>query len=267
MTESDARTYFEQVLGVSTRRPHLVLSHADRDHYGWIPRVLEGTQLDHIWQGGDPGDYDQDGFPNWLRDQEQGGARARADFAIGFNNDLNAIVNGPTCGDASVFVLTVNSGGSKNADSLVLAIDYEDFSVTFTGDAEGTTETSARNNFDQAVKTTVLSGSHHGASSHGSNGSKWVDATAPEIIVFSAGRKFGHPRCDVVNRFSNVLADAPSHPVRCGLDNTRYRNQQPSTRAEYMTEFNGRVVITSNGQSPARLNCTGTGGCSAEIQH
>lgn len=267
MSESEATAYIREILEASGAPPNLVLSHADRDHYGWIATVLEDVQMGHIWQGGDPDDYTADDFPEWLADQVTGGAAVRDDFATGFHNQGAPITDGPTCGDAAVFVLTVNVAGSKNANSLVLAIDYEDFSVTFTGDAEGDTERSARSNFEEAVQTTVLSGSHHGSSSHGSNGSGWAEASFPDVVVFSAGRKFGHPRCNVVSRFVESLSPASPHPVRCGLNNTRYRSTQISTRAEYMTEFNGRIVITSDGRSPLLLHCTGSRGCSTEIAH
>jgi hypothetical protein len=39
-------------------------------------------------------------------------------------------------GSASTFVLTANTGTSRNAQSLVLMIEYQDFTAVFTGDAD-----------------------------------------------------------------------------------------------------------------------------------
>lgn len=52
MDVDETRSYIGALLGESTARPNLVISHADSDHYGYIPRVLDGSRLANIWQGG-----------------------------------------------------------------------------------------------------------------------------------------------------------------------------------------------------------------------
>jgi hypothetical protein len=134
--------------------------------------------------GGDPAEYASDGFPQWLADQRKGGAEIHNRFPKHWHNDGEAVEE-LACGEASSFVLTVNTGTAKNAQSLVLMIEYEDFSVTFSGDAEGSTEAQAIANFDGNVKTTVLTASHHGANTNGSNGTDWISATSPpEVVVY-----------------------------------------------------------------------------------
>ncbi len=268
MDRDTARTYIQGILSRHSTAPNLVLSHADRDHYGWIATVLQGTQIQNIWQGGVSGEYTADGFPTWLADQTANRATAHRDSDIpaNFHNDEDPIGADLSCGDASVFVLTVNTGSSKNAQSLVLEIRYEDFGATLTGDAEGRTERQARDNFDGNVKTTVLSGSHHGARTHSSNSVSWAAATSPEVVIFSAGRRFGHPQCNAVNRYTASLADTLEHPTQCG-EGTTYQPVQDSTRAVYMTEVNGRIVVTSDGQSPLSLFCTRFEGCPTQIPH
>ncbi len=263
MDRDEARDYIQDILDDHAQAPNLVLSHADRDHYGWIPHVLRDTRVQHIWQGGDAGDYSSSGFPTWISRQ---GAKLHQDLDENWHNDGDEIGADLDCGAAAVFVLTVNTGSSKNANSLVLNIEYGDFVATFTGDAEGTTERAARENLDGAVKTTVLSGSHHGARTHSSNSQTWVNATAPEIVIFSAGRKFGHPQCDAVERFEASLAQATEHPAQCG-EGSDYEPEFDTGLAQYMTEINGRIVITSNGQSPLFLICTGSKGCETQISH
>jgi len=66
MDADAARDYIQEILSSHNSAPNLVLSHADRDHYGWISLVLQGTQVQHIWQGGEPADYTSDGFPAWF---------------------------------------------------------------------------------------------------------------------------------------------------------------------------------------------------------
>lgn len=262
-----ARNYLQNILGKHQASPNLVLSHADRDHYGLIAHVLSGTQTQNIWQGGDPDNYTADGFPVWRDNQEAGGARVKGELDENFHGDGNPISDSELdCGEASVFILTVNSGDSKNGDSLVVEIHYDDFGATFTGDAEGDTEGAAIENFDGNVKTTVLSGSHHGARTHRSNSVQWANATFPEVVIFSAGRKFGHPQCTAVNRFQGSLATTPLHPTQCGIS-SHYQPVISSHLAMYMTEINGTIVVTSNGSSPLSLFCDGSDGCDVNIAH
>ena len=96
-------------------------------------------------------------------------------------------------------------------------IEYEEFTVVFTGDAEGITEDQARANFSGAVLATVLTGSHHGAATFQSNDDDWAEATAPSITVFSSGTRFGHPRCDAVQIYDLFTEDIGSHPTHCGV--------------------------------------------------
>lgn len=264
MDEDEARDYIQGILAEHAVAPNLVLSHADRDHYGWISHVLADTQVTNVWQGGNADDYSADGFPEWIAGQT--GATVHDDLDENWHNGGEPLGDELDCGDAAVFVLTVNVGNSKNANSLVLYIEHEDFVATFTGDAEGTTETKARRNFDGMVKTTVLSGSHHGARTHRSNSRTWAEATAAEVLIFSAGRQFGHPQCDAIGRFIASLAPAPAHPAQCG-ESFDYQPMFETDLAQYMTEINGRIVITSNGRSPLSLFCTGSQGCDTQISH
>ncbi len=265
MDEDDARQYIQTILGSHPSRPNLVLSHADQDHYGWIPRVLGETPVGNIWQGGDPSDCTRERFPEWLQLQVSGGAQLHNGFAQDWHNSGLPLGQDLSCGAASVFVLTVNSGESKNAQSLVLSIEYGDFVATFTGDAEDTTEQAAILNFGGDVKATVLSGSHHGARTHGSNSVGWAHATDPEVVIFSAGTKFKHPRCEATRRYEDALSRAARHPAQCGA-NGGYRSYNTSL-AEYMTEVNGAIIVTSSGSSPLALNCSRSESCASTINH
>jgi len=114
-------------------------------------------------------------------------------FPALFHNNTKPVSNQLSSGTASTFVLTANTGSSNNAKSLVLMIEHEDFTVVFTGDAEGPTEAQAITNFSNAVKATVLTTSHHGASTLGSNSAASAEATSPELLVSSAGNRFSTP--------------------------------------------------------------------------
>ena len=256
MTAEQSRDYIAAIVG--TNKPNLVLSHGDLDHYSLIPLVLANIDVDHVWQGGAPDSYSEAGFPDWLTAQTAGGATLHAGLDADWHNGGDAVAD-LRCGLASTYVLTVNAGSSKNANSLVLAIEYQEFTAIFTGDAEGTTETRARENFSNAVKATVLAGSHHGASTRSSNSARWAQATDPDIVVYTAGDQYGHPRCQAVERYT-PNASTQYHDFRCGTSNTSY-NDSPTTRAEYVTHSNGTIVITSDGSSIPTVHCTQSDTC------
>ena len=255
--------------------PEVVMSHSDEDHISLIPDILNDIRVSAIWQGDDFEDYNDEDFRRWvLRQQEQGAAIHRR-FAKDWHNDGQPIANGLDCGSASTYVLTVNSGednnnanslvnsgADDNANSLVLMLRYGSFSAIFTGDATGVTESSAMANFDSDLRTTVLTASHHGASTERSNSREWVATTQPAVIIYSAGRRYGHPRCTVTKRFADHLAMTPKHDATCGESSDSYR-QFTTQRAEYMTRVNGTITVTTNGLSPLRLDCELDPGCKA----
>jgi hypothetical protein len=163
------------------------------------------------------------------------------------------------CGDASTFILTVNEGNTKNSRSLVARIEYADFSVTLTGDATRATQRDAVDNF-QDIQTTVLTGSHHGAITHGSNNQSWANAVQPSITVFSSGTLFKHPRCRAVEAYHPSLMTVSAHEVWCG-EQDGYRAPFSTELAQYVTRINGTVVISSDGENDHRIECTLTSDC------
>jgi competence protein ComEC len=143
-------------------------------------------------------------------------------------------------------------------------IEYEDFTVVFTGDAEGATENQAVRNYNEALKATVLTSSHHGASTAGSNSFSWAAAMAPEVLISSAGNRFFHPRCVATDRFI-TLAVTKGHDVRCGTSSGYIASRTRS--AHYVTAVNGTIIVTSNGFSPMTVSCTRSVECGVKIVH
>lgn len=131
--------------------------------------------------------------------------------------------------------------------------------VTLTGDAFKVTEVAASGS-PGGAKTTVLTGSHHGAPSHRSNDPDWATATAPEVTIFSAGASFRHPRCKAMLNHKNSLGSSNPHRIRCGKMFGGYTGQFFVDRAEYVTEVSGVVTVTSDGEG-FEIECSGEVGC------
>jgi beta-lactamase superfamily II metal-dependent hydrolase len=253
LSANEARDYIQKVLATHTLPPRVVVSHPDTDHYAHIPTVLADTPVDSIWLGGNRAGYGSRGFPAWLAAQEMAGTPVHHGWTPGWHNEGQPIT-GLACGTAVTFMLTVNTGTSSNAQSMVLMIEHGDFRAILAGDAEGETEEAALANFSGSVDATVVTASHHGADTEGSNSAEWATATSPEVVVYSAGNRFSHPRCNAVERFGSVL-EVRRHQLRCG-ESGGYRPVERSDRAHYMTEMSGAVIATSDGQWPFVLNCT-----------
>lgn len=113
-------------------------------------------------------------------------------------------------------------GEEKNADSLVLAVQYGRFRALLTGDVEG--EGEERLTEDGRVgKVSVLKVSHHG--SKNSTPERFLQQACPEISVISCGRenRYGHPSPELLQRL------------------------KASGSAVYKTMENGAVTVASEG--------------------
>ena|SRR5688572_16593322 len=117
MDATQTRDYIRKVLSSHTAAPNVVLSHADVDHYGHIANTLNGMTVASVWQGSDVNEYTSNGFPAWLSDQMTRGATLHRNFSPHFHNDGATISDQLSCGDASTFVLTVNTvaAGTRRA--------------------------------------------------------------------------------------------------------------------------------------------------------
>ncbi len=258
----ETRTIVQGILARHTAAPNVVLTHGHEDHFNWIPDLLAGVTPGHIWRGGRVSDYPST-FNAWVATQAQAGATVHEAMASNWHNDRASLGMGLNCGLAQTYVLTVNSGNNESSRSLMLMIEYEDFAAIFPGDAQQVTQDNAIRNFPDGLKTTVLSASHHGASSAGSNNTAWVEATSPQVVVYSAGTQHRHPTCVAVNRYYSRLARVPTHPTQC---DSRGRTWD-SELAEYVTDMVGDIVVETSGRSPLRLTCQAAQGCNVQIAH
>ncbi len=118
----------------------------------------------------------------------------------------------------------VKSGGNlPNANSIVLRLDYGDFSMLLPGDAEEQTEHRMLTK-DMNLKVKILKVAHHG--SKYATTQDFVDRVKPEVAIFSCGEW---------NRYG--------HPAQAVLDRLRAANVKP-----YRTDLQGEITITTRGK-------------------
>ena len=228
----------------------VIASHPDQDHYIFLDELVGSREVSSVWLGGDVNQYGTTGFVDWLLEKQNQGAPVFHQFPVGYANS-GLPVSDISCGLSSVWVLTASIGNTKNSKSIGLLLHYDGFKALFPGDASGDTESSIVANYGALTEdVTLLFGSHHGASSHDSNQGLWPGHTSPDIVVYSSGDKFRHPKCNIVGNYQGDLMQADTHPVWCNPKNNSNSNTTTDTDlAEYVTEVNGVVVVETDGDS------------------
>jgi beta-lactamase superfamily II metal-dependent hydrolase len=114
-------------------------------------------------------------------------------------------------------------GNEPNANSIVLRIDYGDFSMLLMGDAEAQTEQRLLSK-DLELKAKVMKVAHHG--SKYATSPDFLDRVQPEAAIISTGawNRYGHPAQSVLDRFKARSAKI------------------------YRTDLQGEVTITTKGR-------------------
>lgn len=118
----------------------------------------------------------------------------------------------------------VKTGGNlPNANSIVLRLDYGDFSMLLPGDAEEQTEHRLLTK-DLNLKVRILKVGHHG--SKYATAQDFVDRVKPEVAIISCGEW---------NRYG--------HPAQAVLDRLRAANTKL-----YRTDLQGEITIITRGK-------------------
>jgi len=114
-------------------------------------------------------------------------------------------------------------GNLPNANSIVLRLDYGDFSMLLPGDAEEQTEHRMLTK-DLNLKVKILKVAHHG--SKYATAQDFIDRVKPEVAIISSGEW---------NRYG--------HPAQVVLDRLRAANTKL-----YRTDLQGEITITTRGK-------------------
>src|SRR6059036_1292342 len=114
-------------------------------------------------------------------------------------------------------------GNDTNANSVVLRLDYGDFSMLFMGDAEAQTETRMLTK-DLELNAKVLKVAHHG--SKYATTEDFLKRVKPEAAIISDGgwNRYGHPAQVVLDHLKSIGARV------------------------YRTDLQGEITITSTGK-------------------
>ncbi len=92
----------------------------------------------------------------------------------------------------------------ENDNSIVVKLEYGEFSMIFSGDAETGELDWLAQNYLEYLDVDILKASHHGSNNGSSD--NWLNAVKPEIVVISAGvnARYGHPQQNAVDDYNEV---------------------------------------------------------------
>lgn len=201
----------------------MVATHAHADHIGGADEVMRATRVTTVLDSRVPNNTRN--YEDFLEEIRKTGAQYVAaspgqKFDLGGNATLSVLAPIPPFFTKS----QLRSGANEpNANSVVTRLDYGDFSMLLTGDAEA--ETEARMMEAGAnLKAKVLKVGHHG--SRYASSEKFLRQGRFEAAIISDGpeNRYGHPSQDALDRLKAL-------GVRL-----------------YRTDLEGEITITSRGQ-------------------
>jgi competence protein ComEC len=115
-------------------------------------------------------------------------------------------------------------GNDTNANSMVLRLDYGDFSMLFMGDAEEQTEARLLGK-ELNLKANIIKVAHHG--SKYATGENFLKRVQPSATIISDGawNRYGHPAQSLLDRLKTINAKV------------------------YRTDLQGEVTLTTHGKA------------------
>ncbi|MBI5836851.1 MAG: hypothetical protein HZB25_06380 [Candidatus Eisenbacteria bacterium] len=172
-------------------------SHYHSDHIDCFSKVDAIVHFDQVWDRG--GSYSTANYTAYVT---AAGARRRT-MAIGQVFTLDSLSAHPvriTC------VNYTNSGSDENSKSVVLRINYGNFSTVMGGDLQGSSGGSGVDNetpYAPGVDTVMFYKVHHHGSKWSTNNT-WLDLIAPKAAVISVGANtYPHPTQSALTRLHN----------------------------------------------------------------
>ncbi|MGP1574887.1 ComEC/Rec2 family competence protein [Selenomonas sp.] len=180
----------------------LIITHPHADHLGGASVIFKNCEVKAVYDNGEPTTTKL--YRDYLKTIKAKGIPYKAlvdGDVLDFGGGVSFRVLGPTA-------QMVKEGGKKNGkpnlniNSIVGRLEYGDFTMLFTGDAEKETEKAVLSHHSAAeIKSLVLKAPHHGSKT--SSTTAFLKAAAPEAVAIScgAGNEYGHPHKEVLERY------------------------------------------------------------------
>ena len=226
------------------------LSHFHEDHLGGLDEVRNALPFGTAYDRGDLNRPSNTGVNNYLA--AAGAQRQQvalgAVYQLGGGASVRVIAyDGNVLGGA--FVDPTSSAQEENSRSLVLRVEYGQFSMWLGGDLTGGGSGTGTTDVESAATLACGDVDVYKMNHHGSNTSSSLNLVArlqPELAVVSCGfqNSYGHPNSAVVNRLNqaaaarallstttgsaNTIGFGVAGSIRIDTDGRRYRASAPN---------------------------------------
>jgi competence protein ComEC len=193
----------------------VLATHADADHIGGLPSVIERYDISNIIQNGQLGDTQL--FKQLQSAIDQSEKNTKTKTFIARRGDVIVLDK-----EHGVFLFALHPNGysfakDTNDNSIILKLVYGDSSVILTGDTPSSVEKMLVYKDGTYLKSDILKAGHHGSKT--SSSEEFIKVVSASTSVVSAGRdnRYGHPHQDVLERLqgvSTVFQTAVSGTIR-----------------------------------------------------
>ena len=177
-----------------------MISHFDSDHCKGLEYVLENMKVENIVLGLQYEDYEN--LKNVLKIAEENKINiisVKANDVLKIDKYTNFEILWPSSEN-------MVSENSINNNSIVVKLNYYEFSMLFTGDIEAKAEEELIALYENTylLSSTALKVAHHGSKSSSIGGI--LNLVQPKIALIGVGSNnlYGHPNNDVLNRLEEL---------------------------------------------------------------
>ncbi|MZH03698.1 MAG: MBL fold metallo-hydrolase, partial [Nitrospinae bacterium] len=180
---------------------YMVATHSDNDHIRGLHSLLNLFPVKYFLTLGD-------NFIGRRLRNLQNHAREKGAQLLPLKMNESLLI-----GNVRLIALHPKLGQSSSSDqrvdndlSLVLRLEYRDFSMLFTGDISEKIEAKLTK-APQLIDTDILKAPHHG--SRFSNSTTFIKAVSPDTVIFSSGylNRMHHPHPETLKRYQRAGAD------------------------------------------------------------
>jgi competence protein ComEC len=193
----------------------VVATHPHGDHIGGLIDVIKNVSVGQVLDSGVP--YRGPHFEDFME------AIETKQIPFNLASEGSSIHLDPTV-KIEVLNPPANLTTGLNNRSIVLRLDYGEFSALFTGDIQEESEARLVSKNATALDVDILKAAHHGSNT--SSISPFLNAVTPEVVIISLGAGYGYPDYEALERIS---AAGNEHLFR--------------------TDLNGTIILTVNGCS------------------
>ncbi len=174
----------------------IILSHPHADHIGGILSLMEGIEIETIYNSGYQ--YESNLYHNYLELAHEKNIEVKslkAGDQLNIDPALLMLVLGP---EGKIF------NPDPNQHSVVLNMIYGELEFLFTGDAGEDQEERLIENYGEILDTDFLKVGHHG--SRTSSYTEFLEEVTPEIAVVSLAERnrFNHPHPEAIRRIQET---------------------------------------------------------------